>query len=77
MLKEPSTSCCHCLASRVSARGKIMSLPCADYRCNRATCMVDVVSSRFGCCLEKNLKCSFVMTQDDCKQFHEISYFFC
>ena len=55
MPKEPSTIRCLRLASRVAARGKVMSLYCAGCRCTGASCVVDAVSGRCGRCLEKIL----------------------
>ena len=75
MPKKLFTSCHHRLASGVSARGKIMSLPCAGCCRNGASYMVDVGSGCCGRCLEKNLKCSLVVTQGYCKQSCKISYF--
>ena len=69
MLKELSTICFLRLASRVAARGKVISLSCAGCCCTGASCVVDAVSGRCGCCLEKNLNCSPVVTQSDCKYF--------
>ena len=69
MLKEPSTIHRLRLASRVAARGKVMSLSCAGCRRTRASCVVDAVSVRCGRCLEKNLNCSLVVMQSDCKYF--------
>ena len=69
MLKEPSTICCLRLASRVAARSKVMSLSCTGCRRTGASCVVDVVSGRYGRCLEKNLNCSLIVTQGDCKYF--------
>ena len=68
MPKEPSTIRRLHLASPVAARGKVMSLFCANCRHTRASCVVDAVS---GCCgryLEKNPNC-LVVTQGDCKYF--------
>ena len=69
MLKEPSTIRCLRLASQIAARGKVMSLSCAGCRRTGASCVVDAVSGCYGRCLEKNLKCSLVVTQGDCKYF--------
>ena len=69
MLKESSTIRRLCLASRVAARGKVMSLSCAGCCCTWASCVVDAVSGRCSRCLEKNLNCSLVITQGDCKYF--------
>ena len=77
MLKKLSTSHRYCLASKVSARGKIISFLCAACCRNRVTCVVNVMSGRYSRCLKKNLKCSLVVTQGDCKQSHKISYFPC
>ena len=46
-----------------------MSLSCAGCRRTGASCVVDAVSGRCGRCLEKNLNCSLVVTQGDCKYF--------
>ena len=69
MPKEPSTIRRLRLASQVAARGKVMSLSCGGCRCTGASCVVDAVSSRCGRCLEKNLNCSLVVTQGNCKYF--------
>ena len=69
MPKEPSTIRRLHLAFRVAARGKIMSLSCAGCRRTRASCVVNAVSGCCGCCLEKNLNCSLVVTQGGCKYF--------
>ena len=69
MPKEPSTIRRLRLASRVAARSKVMSLSCAGCCRTGASCVVDAVSGRCGCCLEKNLNCSLVVTQGDCKYF--------
>ena len=69
MPKEPFTICCLRLASWVAARGKIMSLSCTGYCCTGASCVVDAVSDRCDCYLEKNLNCSLIVTQGDCKYF--------
>ena len=69
MPKVPSTIRCLRLASRVAARGKVMSLSCADCHHTGVSCVVDAVSVRCGRCLEKNLNCSLVVTQGDCKYF--------
>ena len=57
------------LASQMAARGKVMSLSCAGCRRTGTSCVVDAVSGRCGYCLEKNLNCSLVVTQGDCKYF--------
>ena len=44
-----------------------MSLSCAGCCRTGASCVVDAVSGCCGCCLEKNLNCSLVVTQSDCK----------
>ena len=75
MPKEPSTSRHYCLASRVFSRGRIMSLPYTSCRRNGVSCVVDVVSGRCNCCLEKNIKCSLVVTQGDCES--PLGIFFC
>ena len=69
MPKESSTTHCLRLASQVAARSKVMSLSCAGCRCTGASCVVDVVSGCCGRCLEKNLNCSLVVMQGDCKYF--------
>ena len=69
MPKKPSTTCCLRLASRVTARGKVMSLSCVGCCRTGASCVVDAVSGRCGRCREKNLNCSLVVTQGDCKYF--------
>ena len=69
MPKEPSTICRLHLASQVAARGKVMSLSCAGCHCTGPSCVVDAVSGRYGRCLEKNLNCSLVVTQGDCKYY--------
>ena len=69
MPKELFTICCLRLTSRVTARGKVMSLSCAGCRRTGASCVVDAVSGRCGRCLEKNLNCSLIVTQGDCKYF--------
>ena len=65
--QELSTSCCYCLASRVSARGKVMSFPYAGCCHNRVSYVMDVVSDCCCCCSKKNFKCSLMVTQDNCK----------
>ena len=52
-----------------------MALSYAGCRRNGASCVINIVSGRCSRCLEKNLKCSLVVTQSDCKQSYEISYF--
>ena len=69
MPKEPSTIHCLRLAFQVAARGKVMSLSCAGCHCTGASCVADAVSGCCGRCLEKNLNCSLVVTQGDCKYF--------
>ena len=69
MPREPFTICRLRLASQVAARGKVMSLSCPGCRCTGASCVVDAVSGRCGRCFEKNLNCSLVVTQGDCKYF--------
>ena len=69
MLKELSTIRRLRLASQVAARSKVMSLSCAGCRCTGVSCVVDAVSGHCGRCLEKNLNCSLVVTQGDCKYF--------
>ena len=39
-----------------------------------ADCLVDVFSGRCGCCIEKNLKCSLLVTQGDCQSLFLLSY---
>ena len=46
-----------------------MPLSCASCRHIGTSCMVNVVSGCCGRCLEKNLNCSLVVTQGDCKYF--------
>ena len=46
-----------------------MSLSCAGCRRTGASCVVDAVSGRCGRYFEKNLNCSLVVTQSDCKYF--------
>ena len=50
MLKESSTIRRLRLASRVAARGKVMSLSCAGCCCTGASCVVDAVFGRCGRC---------------------------
>ena len=69
MPKEPSTIRCLRLASRVAARGKVMSLSCTGCCRTGASCVVDAVSGCCDCCLEKNLNYSLVVMQGDCKYF--------
>ena len=69
MPKKPSTIRCLRLAFPMAARGKVMSLSCAGCCCTGASCVVDAVFGRCGRCLEKNLNCSLVVTQGDCKYF--------
>ena len=69
MPKEPSTIRRLRLASQMAARGKVMSLSCTGCHCTGASCVVDAVSGRCGCCLEKNFNCSLVVMQGDCKYF--------
>ena len=69
MPKKPSTIRCLHLASRVAARGKVMSLSWAGCCRTGASYVVDAVSGRCGRCLEKNLNCSLVVMQSDCKYF--------
>ena len=69
MPKEPSTICRLRLASQVAARGKVMSLSCAGCCRTGASCVVDAVAGRCGCCLEKSLNCSLVVMQGNCKYF--------
>ena len=69
MPKEPSTIRRLRLASQVAARGKVMSLSCAGCCRTGASCVVDAVSGCYGRCFEKNLNCSLVVTQGDCKSF--------
>ena len=53
-----------------------MSFFCAGCYRNGMSCVVDVVSGCCGCCLEKNPKCSLVVTRSDYKKFYKIFYFF-
>ena len=69
MPKELSTIHRLHLASRVAARGKVVSLSCAGCCCTGASCVVDAMSGCCGRCLGKNLNCSLVVTQGDCKYF--------
>ena len=69
MPKEPSIICRLRLASQVAARGKVMSLSCAGCCHTGVSYVVDAVSCCCGRCLEKNLNCSLVVTQGDCKYF--------
>ena len=69
MPKEPSTIRCLHLTSPVAARGKVMSLSCAGCCRTGVSCVVDAVSGCCGCCLKKNLNCSLVVTQVNCKYF--------
>ena len=69
MLKEPSTIRRLYLTSQVAARGKVMSLSCANCCSTGVSCVVNALSGCCGCCLEKNLNCSLVVTQGDCKYF--------
>ena len=69
MPKEPSTIRHLHLTSRVAARGKVMSLSCAGCRRTGASRVVNAVSGCCGRCLEKNLNCSLVVMQGDCKYF--------
>ena len=69
MPKEPSIIRRLRLASRVAASGKVMSLSCVGCCRTGASCVVDAVSGHCGRCLEKNLNCSLVVTQSDCKYF--------
>ena len=67
MPKELSTSRHFCLASRVAARGRKMCKSCSSCWRVDANCLVDVFSGRCGHCIEKNLKCSLLVTQGDCQ----------
>ena len=69
MLKELSTSRRLCLASQLAARGMKMFKSCSDCWPVDADCLVNVFSGRCGCCIEKNLKCSLLVTQGDCQSF--------
>ena len=69
MLKEPSTIRCLRLASRVAAKGKVMSHSCAGCRRTGASCVIDAVSGCCGRSVEKNLNCSLVVMQGNCKYF--------
>ena len=77
MPKEPFTIRHLRLASQVAARGKVMSLSCASCHCTGASCVVDAMSGCCGCCLEKNLNCSLVVMQGDCKYFLATNSNFC
>ena len=77
MPKKPSTILYLHLASPVAARGKVMSLSCAGCHCTGASCVVDAVPGCYGRCLEKNLNCSLVVTQGDCKYFSVTNSDFC
>ena len=57
------------LASQVAVRSKVMFLSCAGCCRTRALCVVDAMSGHGGCYHEKNLNCSLVVTQGDCKYF--------
>ena len=69
MPKEPSTIRRLRLASRVAASGKVMFLSCAGCCYTGVSCVVDAVSDCCGRCLKKNLNCSLVVSQGDCKYF--------
>ena len=73
MPKEFSTSRCFCLASQVAARSKKMSKSFSDCWRIDADCLVDVLSGRCGCCIEKNLKCSLLVTQGNCQSLFLLS----
>ena len=77
MPKEPSTIRLLRLASQVAARGRVMSLSCAGCCRTEASCLVDAVSGCCGRCLERNLNCSLVVTQGDCKYFSVTNSNFC
>ena len=44
---------------------------------NRVSYVMNVLPGCCGHCLGKNFKYSLVVTQDNCKYFHEISCYFC
>ena len=44
-----------------------MSKSCSGCWQVDANCLVDVFSGRCGRCIEKNLKCSLLVTQSDCQ----------
>ena len=67
MPKKLSTSRRICLASSVAARGRKMSKSCLGCRRVDADCLVDVLSDCCSCCIEKNLKCSLLVTQGNCQ----------
>ena len=67
MPKELSTSRCLCLVSQVAARGRKVCKSCSSCWRGDADCLVDVLFSCCGCCIEKNLKCSLLGTQGDCQ----------
>ena len=67
MPKKLSTSRCLCLASQVAARGRKMSKSCSGCWRVDGNCLVDVFFGCCGCCIEKNLKCSLLVTQGDCQ----------
>ena len=74
MPKELSNSRCLCLASQVTARGRKMSKSFSGCWRVDASCLVDVFSGCCGCCIEKNLKCSLLVTQDDCQSSFSLSF---
>ena len=73
MPKKLSTSRCLCLASQVAARDKKMSKSCSGCWRVDGDCLVDVLSGRCNCCIEKNLKCSLLVTQGDCQSLFLLS----
>ena len=44
-----------------------MSKSCSGCQRVDANCLVNVLSGCCGCCIEKNLKCSLLVTQGDCQ----------
>ena len=73
MPKELLTSRYLCLASWVAVRGRKMSKSCLGCWRVDADCLVNVFSGRCGCCIEKNLKCSLLVTQGDCQSPFSLS----
>ena len=43
------------------------------YRTLKTNCLVDVLSGCCSCCIEKNLKCSLLVTQGDCQSLLSLS----
>ena len=50
-----------------------MSKSCLDCRRVDADCLVNVFSGCCNCCIEKNLKCSLLVTQGDCQSSFSLS----